>query len=287
MFTAYGVIELDIENARTLLLFKGEYTEETVGNAYLERVKAVRNEPEFEETLKQLNIARDSLLDSLSDSRELAPILAKELAAISTQQSKLVQFNDAREEIQATFNSIEKRYVNRSKGTRDVIGLLSAVSAVLSFSRDNFSGLFPALSSSPIYAQMLLLTSGGLAVIAFMANHKSNALASRMQEIKKQLTRGRTISRILENVFFHQTSLTEQNFEELLLCHIVSSTGTYHKPSMRDGILEFYEFLGIPIFNRIYLGPDFIDNYIDYLIKLEHVKASGISGNNMMFHKVM
>lgn len=278
---------MDRKNAEAVLSLDGDSSEKAVREAYLARVKDIRNETDFEQQLQQLNVARDRLLEASTDGRELVPALAKELAEITAKQNNLALANDAREEIRNTFNTIERHAVNKIKGTRDLTGLLSAASAALAFGRENLSEFLPSLAGSTPYSQTLLITSACLAFMAFMANRRAVATASKLDEINQSLTRDRQINRLLGNVFHNETSLTEREFEEHLLSEIQKFTGARHERSELSRVLEIYGALGVPVPVRIHLGYRFADDYIDYLIKSGRITTTGTSGNDMMVHKAI
>lgn len=163
---------LEVETAKEKLMIEGEFDPAQVKVAYFDRVKEIRAQEDFETSLLELNIARDTLLRNQSSGRELVPVLAKELAAISAKQNELMQINDAKDEIRETFGSVERRSINRIKGTRDFTGLLSAASAALAFGKDNLSVFLPSLTDATLYSQTLILCSATLALFAFMANRR-------------------------------------------------------------------------------------------------------------------
>lgn len=266
-------------------MIEGEFDPETVKTAYIDRVKGVRDEVDFETSLLDLNVARDTLLGNLRGSRELVPVLAKELATISAKQNELMQINDAKDEIREVFGSVERRSINRIKGTRDFTGLLSAASAALAFGKDNLTDLLPSLTDATLYSQTLLLCSATFACLAFMANRRAGEVSSRMDEINRNLTRDRQTSRLLLHVFRDEESLGEIEFEDRLQDAISASTGGRSRSSTSDRILDMYGAFGLPVPIRIHLGRDFVDDYIDYLIKSGHVQATGVSGKDMIFHK--
>ena len=197
----------------------------------------------------------------------------------------MIQINDARDEIRDAFGSVERRSINRIKGTRDFTGLLSAASAALAFGKDNLSELLPSLNDITLYSQTLLLCSATLAFFAFMANRRSGEVSSRMDEINRNLTRDRQVSRLLLHVFRDEQSLGEVDFENRLHERINAMTGVGNRPSGMALVLEVYGAIGLPVPIRIHLGHDFVDDYIDYLLKSGHVNATGVSGQNMTFHK--
>lgn len=277
---------MDIETAKEKLRIEGQFDSETVKAAYLDRVKAVRGDGDFETLLQDLNVARDTLLMNQNGSRELVPVLARELAVISAKQNELIQVNDARDEIREAFGAIERRSISRIKGTRDLTGVLGAASAALAFGKDNLAEFFPALADSTQYSQVLLLCSAFLALFAFLANRRSSEMSSRMDEIKRNLTRDRQISRLLVDVFRDDESLEEIDFVVRLEFEINDLTGGRVRSGSMNRIFGFYETIGLLVPTRIHLGRDFVDEYIDYLLKSGHVKATGVSGQDMIFHKV-
>ena len=216
---------MEVETAKEKLMIEGEFDPETVKAAYFDRVKEVRDEEDFETSLLELNVARDTLLGSQSAGRELVPVLAKELAVISSKQNELMQISEAKDEIRETFDLVERRSINRIKGTRDITGLLSAASAALAFGKDNISELLPSLSDATLYSQTLLLCSATLALLAFMANRRAGEVSSRMDEINRNLTKDRRISRLLLHVFRDDKSLAETDFENRLQAEISILTG--------------------------------------------------------------
>lgn len=266
-------------------MIEGEFDPETVKAAYFDRVKEVRDEEDFETSLLELNVARDTLLGSQSAGRELVPVLAKELAVISSKQNELMQISEAKDEIRETFDLVERRSINRIKGTRDITGLLSAASAALAFGKDNISELLPSLSDATLYSQTLLLCSATLALLAFMANRRAGEVSSRMDEINRNLTKDRRISRLLLHVFRDDKSLAETDFENRLQAEISILTGERNRLSALGRVLDIYGAIGLPVPIRLHLGRDFVDDYIDYLIKSGHVNATGVSGHDMKFHK--
>jgi hypothetical protein len=276
---------LEVKAAKEKLMIKGEFDPETVKAAYFDRVKEVRGEEDFETLLLELNVARDTLLGNHSNSRELVPVLAKELATISAKQNELMQINDAKDEIRETFGSVERRSINRIKGTRDITGLLSAASAALAFGKDNLPEFLPSLTDATLFSQTLLLWSASLAFLAFMANRRAGEVSSRMDEINRNLTRDRQISRLLLHVFRDDQSLTEIEFEARLQDEISASTGVRNRSSALDRVLELYGSIGFPVPIKIHFGRDFVDDYIDYLTKSGHVNATGVSGHDMTFHR--
>ncbi|WP_147126984.1 hypothetical protein [Shimia ponticola] len=265
---------------------EGQLDPETVKTAYVNRVKEVRENGDFEALLLDLNVARDTLLAHESGSRELVPALAKELAAISARQNELVEINDAKDEIRDSFSAIERRSINRIKGTRDLTGLLSAASAALAFGKENLMDLLPSVADVALYSQTLMLLSAIFAFFAFMANRRSGEVSSRMDDINRNLTRDRQISRLLLQVFRDEESLGEIEFEDRLRDTINELAGVRGRPSGAALILEMYGAIGLPVPIRIYLGREFVDDYIDYLLKSGHLYATGVSGTNMVFHKV-
>ena len=210
------------------------------------------------------------------------------MTEISAKQNDLALANDAREEIRSTFNSIEKRTVNKIKGTRDLTALLSAASAALAFGRENLSELFPSFTGLAQYSQLLLMASASLAVMAFMANRRAAATARKLDEMNLSLTRDRNISRLLARVFRNQTSFTEREFEEKLLNEIHDFSGAQlERSDSFSQVLEIYAALGVPLPVRIYLDHQFTDDYIDYLIKSGKITASGTSEMDMIIHKAI
>lgn len=266
-------------------MIEGEFDPATVKAAYFDRVKEVRDEEDFETLLLELNIARDTLLGSQGSGRELVPVLAKELASISAKQNELMQISDAKDEIKDTLGSVERRSVNRIKGTRDIAGLLSAASAALAFGKDNLSEFLPPLTDATLYSQTLLMCSASLAILAFMANRRAGEMSLRMDEINRNLTRDRRISRLLLHVFRDDESLPEIEFEARLQDEIGASTAVRNSSSLAGRVLDIYGAFGFPVPIRIHLGRDFVDDYIDYLTKSGHVNSSGVSGHDMTFHK--
>ena len=276
---------MEVEAAKEKLMIEGEFDPATVKAAYFDRVKEVRDEDGFETSLLELNVARDTLLGNQSNSRELVPVLAKELATISAKQNELMQINDAKAEIRETFGSVERRSINRIKGTRDIAGLLSAASAALAFGKDNLSEFVPSLTDTTLYSQTALMCSATLAFFAFMANRRVGEVSSRMDEINRNLTKDRQISRLLLHVFRDDESLTEIDFEARLQDEISTSTGVRNRSSVPHPVFGIYEKIGLPVPIRIHLGRDFVDDYIDYLTKTGHVNTIGVSGHDMTFHK--
>jgi len=276
---------LDVEVARTKLSIKGHLDADTVKTAYINRVKEVRDNADFEKLLRELNVARDTLLESLEGSREIVPSLAKELTSISDKQNRFLQINDARNEIREVFGSLERRAISPLKGTRDLTGVLSAVSAALAFGKDNISEFLPSLTDSTLYSQTLFLLSAIFGFYAYMANQRSRHVSARLDEIKRTLTRDRQINRLLIHVFGEEDSLEEMNFEDRLQTEINAVLGVSGKPSAFQVGLEVYGALGFPVPVKIRLGRDFIDDYIDYLVKSGYIKATGVSGRDMIFHK--
>ncbi len=277
---------MEVESAKKHLKIEGEFDSEKVKAAYIDCVKEARDEEDFETSLLNLNIARDTLLGSQSSGRELVPVMVKELAAISAKQNELMQINNARDEIRETFGSVERRSVNRIKGTRDITGLLSAASAALAFGKDNLSVFLPSLTDATLYTQTLILCSATLAFFAFMANRRAGEVSSRMDELNRNLTRDRQISRLLLYVFRDNESLSEIEFETRLKNKILASPGVRNRSTELDRVFDFYGAIGLPAPINIHLGHDFFDDYIDYLTKSGHVNATGISGHDMTFHKV-
>jgi len=276
---------MDRKTAEALLAVGDGYDAEKIKGAYLDRVKEARNTPEFEDSLRQLNVARDTLLDMTSASRELVPVLATQIAAISARQNQLALLNDAKDEIRSTFGAIERRSVNQLKGTRDLTGILSAISAALVFGKDNFSELFPSLAETTLYSQTLLLMSACFAFMAFMANRRASTVSTRLDEINQHLTRERQISRLLGRVFADQDRLSEEEFEDRLAFEIRLHTGASREPSAIGRALDMYGAIGMPVPVRIHLGRGFTDDYIDFLIKAGHIKPSGTSGRDMVIHR--
>lgn len=277
---------MDTDTAKEKLRIEGQFDPEAVKIAYINRVKEVRDDEDFEGLLLDLNVARDTLVANQSGSRDLVPALAKELATISARQTELAQISDARDEIRDSFGSIESRSINQIKGTRDLTGLLSAASAALAFSKENLSDIFPQLTDVTLYSQTLLLCSATLALFAFMASRRSGQVSSRIDEINRNLTRDRQINRLLVHVFRDEDSLEEIEFEYRLRDMIDALTGARSRRSEPARILEMYGAIGLPVPIRIYLGREFVDDYIDYLLKSGHLLATGVSGRDMIFHKV-
>ncbi len=174
---------MEVEAAKEKLMIVGGFDAETVKAAYFDRVKEVRDEEDFETKLLELNVARDTLLQNQGNSRELVPVLAKELATISAKQNELMQISDAKDEIRETFGSIERRSINRIKGIRDITGLLSGASAALAFGKDSLPEFLPYLTDATLFSQKLFLLSAILAFFAFMTNRRAGAVSSRMDEI--------------------------------------------------------------------------------------------------------
>jgi hypothetical protein len=52
-----------------------------------------------------------------------------------------------------------------------------------------------------------------------------------------------------------------------------------------DRIFDVYGSFGLPVPITIHLGRDFVDDYIDFLIKSGHIQATGVSGQDLAFHK--
>ena len=142
---------MEIEIAKAKLRVE-ELDPESVKAAYIDRVKEVQNDVEFENLLLELNVARDSLLSSTNGSCEIVPVLVKELAIISAKQNELAQINDARDEIRDVIGSVERRSINRIKGARDLTGLLSAAFAALAFGKDIIADLLPSQADTTSYS---------------------------------------------------------------------------------------------------------------------------------------
>jgi hypothetical protein len=277
---------LDIETSKARLGIKDKFDTDEVRSSYIGQVKAIRDDANFEALLLELNVARDTLLENLTGSREIVPVLAKELASISAKQNQLLQINDARDEIRDTFSSVERNSIRRIRSTRDFTGILSAASAALAFGKENLSEILPSLADSASYSQTLLLFSAMFGFFAFMANRRSGQVSARMDQINRVLTRDRQTNRLLLHVFGDEEDLEEMKFEDRLRSEINSITGAGGKPSELQRAIDLYGAIGLPVPLRIHLGRDFVDDYIDYLSKSGYIKTTGVSGHNMVFHKV-
>jgi len=277
---------MDLKTAEKFLSVEDGYDSECVRNAYIERVKEVRNEPDFDKILQELNVARDCLLENTAGGREIVPVLARELTALSAKQTELARINDARDEFKSSFGTIEARNISRIKGARDITGLFSAISGILAFTRENISDLLPFIGDVTPYGQILLLASGILALLTYLANRRASLVSVRMDEIKRQLTRDREISRLLGAIFSEKNIIEEEKFESKLLNGIGLISGVGRRLSNKTDIIEIYGAIGLPVPIRIYLGGNFSDDYIDFLIKSGYIRVSGTSGKDMMFHRM-
>lgn len=276
---------MDIETAKKKLKIEGQFDSSIVKSAYLERVREVRNSEDFETLLLGLNMARDALELNQNDSRDLVPFVARELAGITAKQKELSQINEARDEIRDVFGSVERRSISHIKGSRDIAGLLSAGSAALVFGKESFSELFPFVTDVTLYNQVLLFASAILAFLAFMANRRAKEVSALMEEINRKLTRDRQIDQLLLRVFADEESLDEEDFVFDLRFEIIASTRMAYGWGLKGQILDALRKIGLLAPREIDLGRDFVDDYIEYLLKSGHVKVTGISGKDMRFYK--
>lgn len=275
---------MEIEVAKKKLKIEGEFEPAIVKAAYIQRVKETRDDVDFEQSLLDLNIARDTLLE-YQRGGEVVPVLKKELATISAKQNELMKVNEARDEIRDALNSFERRSISQIKGSRDFAGLLSALYAALAFGRENISEFFPLLADTTLYSQILLLSSAIFALIAFLINRRATQVSSRIDEIKRNLTRDRVISRLLTDVFYESDTLEEFYFLFGLEYEIKNLTVGKARSPFENRFLKLCGALGFPVPIRINLGRDFVEEYTDYLLKSGHVTATGVSGHDMIFHK--
>ena len=77
-----GSSTVDTETAKATLLLDDKNSKKAVKDAYLARVKDIRNELDFEQQLLQLNVARDFLLENSLSGHELVPVLTLSLIHI-------------------------------------------------------------------------------------------------------------------------------------------------------------------------------------------------------------
>ena len=246
------------ELAISLLELADEFSKGDLQSAYLEKVKSEKGSENFEEVLKDLNVARDVLNDQFEPSNALIPIIVKEMSLINKEQRVLARRQEAREEFSDSISSIENRVVGQIKQSRDTAGLLAAGAAGTAFFRENISEVIGAASISPFMSKNLLIFSAMLGVLAFFSHRRSKQVEVQISHLKRVLTRQRTIERVLSIVFLESNNLEEVQIEDKLIKAISRTTGV--RPTRRHGrgnisrVLDIYASIGIPVTPHSSLG---------------------------------
>ena len=278
---------MDVEEAKRVLGLDENFTETDIQLAYIQNVRSQKDDEDFESILKQLNIARDSLTENVSFSMALVPVIAKELNLVNREQKKLALRQEAKEDFSDSVVVVEKRVVGRIRQSRDAAGLLGAASAGLAFFRENIGDIMGTDPLSPFMSRYLLIASAVFGVLAFISHLHSKNVQNQLANLKKTLTRQRTIDRILDKIFAESDSLSETAFERALRSAITQTMGIRLRESKSLGTplertLDVYAAIGFPILPSLMLSIDFVEDYIDFLIRSDHVATHGKSGRNLL-----
>jgi len=275
---------LNIEEAKKLLRLDEQIDSDEIKKAYTDRVKEIKNDPDFDAKILDFNIARDVLLAFTHQSRDLVPVLAKELAQISAKQQSALRLIEAKDEVRHSLRVIGNRTTSRIRHRRDMTAFLGIMAAGVAFAKENleeFAALFPDVS---VLSPTLFLASAMLGFMAFMTNQRASRVLEAIEEVNTTLTRERAVLRVLSAVFGPETSLSEKEFSRRVVDQVQSLTGSRgeEKQSAVKEALELYASIGLlPLPVEVRLDQSFYDGYLDFLLKTDYVSISGVRGEEL------
>jgi len=264
------------QTARKTLGVTGRDKTEKIQSAYIKKVRALQQSEDFETHLKNLNIARDTLLDTTDNSRELSTVLASELAEIKRKQNEIINLNDAKEELRASLVLVKSQKVAKHKGFRDSVGLMSALSAAAFFGKDRLLELFPSPTGTAAELELALLIVGSLcAVSAFVFHRRSEGIAAKLDAVNQNLMRELTIQSMLNFVFEDQDQLEGDEFNWRLRWFIERTA------EQAEHSVQLWDRESRPKSLSIVL----VDGYTDFLVKTEKVKLETSTFGELTFSR--
>lgn len=219
---------------------------EQLHDAYTSRVRAIKDTHDFEQQLKLLNVARDTMRAEIIAGKELVPVLSKEIAKLVEKQAQDTMLAEAKEEISGSLATIKQHHVSRLHSNRDMAGIMSLMAGVAFFAKDNLVPLLPESVPQDSINLAMVLTCALFGGVAFMFNRSASRLSLQLDEFKQSVLRYRAISRILKNVFSGQKAMRESEF----LNGIKSELGSLARTGFVVG-----------------LKGEFIEDYVDFLLK--------------------
>ncbi|MEP2735361.1 MAG: hypothetical protein ABJP34_03605 [Erythrobacter sp.] len=278
---------MDKETALKILSLKHYHTSDDIQENYLAKVKQAKEDANFEAILKELNVARDTLVEERTKGQEIVPYLAKEISRLNEEKNRSLKIQDARENLKECLDVCESRAIAKIHQNRDTSGFISAISAGTVFVLNNIEKIPPEYTLSPSLNLFLVGIAAVSAGMAYLSHRRAKRASDEIKSINQALSRQRSIERILNFAFGPADTLGEIEFEERLTEALVALMGMAPpEASSIQRIRELYATVGLPLVVRPTVDTNFVDEYIDFMLKSGNLMTSGSSGLDLQYRKM-
>lgn len=267
------------EAMETLGLSANQVTNEGIQSAYIEKVKEARESERFEERLKQLNIARDTL-NVGAPGTDLIVQTQSLFLEIQRKQELIAVAQDAKQELSVSVRAAGKRRSNRVKLFRDIAGALTALAAALTFGRENILGYLPESLNTTTVDLFALVALGYCGFGAFYFNRSSSNIVEQFDEINRYLVRAKTVRSILGDAFQNESLVSEEALQNAVEKQISE------RANRRLGLFDLFEtsflFGGVSRSSEI---DEIVSGYVDFLVKSGHIQMISSADREIQYQQ--